>query len=59
MKIALLVVLILTAHSLENLIGESNQVCNWQGDKSCPLYSFGNMPVCDYTNPVVVGPDTY
>lgn len=28
---------------------QPNQECQWQDSGDCPLYSFGNQPVCDHT----------
>lgn len=49
LAVAAIITTVLTASIHLSL--QPNQECQWQGDGNCPLYSFGNQPVCDHTNP--------
>lgn len=59
MQIIYFLALVLIAQSLQNLATEPNKECEWQDSKICPLYSFGNMPVCVHTDPVQLSADLY
>lgn len=58
MKIIYFLTLVLVAQTW-NLASQPNKQCEWQDSNSCPLYSFGNMPVCVHTDPVQLSADLY
>jgi hypothetical protein len=60
MRICLFFILLVAASTTSiNLSLQPNQECQWQSDGNCPLYSFGNQPVCDHTSPYQLDQNLY